>query len=245
MNKYNILLAILLAALLITPVKAQSWQCNVPQNMSLARPKIELPPSRNAIRRTSIDGYIMALSWSREYCKNRGKRAENMLQCNSRIGDFGFILHGLWPEAKGPNYPQWCRKAPLLPRAIIRKNICMTPSAQLLQREWAKHGTCMTRRPEAYFDAARLMFNAITFPDMDRLSRQYKRGDAITAAGLGQAFANENEDLPANAIKVKTNRRGWLQEVYLCLGKDFMPRRCPNFVRGERDTNAIKIWRGG
>lgn len=238
---------LIIAAIIIWPshAMAQSWQCNVPQNMSLPRPQIELPPNRNAIRRTSIDGYIMALSWSREFCKSRGDRAQNMLQCNSRIGDFGFILHGLWPEAKGPNYPRWCRKAPLLSRRTVRKNMCMTPSAQLLQREWAKHGTCMTRRPDAYFDAARVIFNAITFPDMDRLSRQYKRSDAITSEGLADAFANENEDLPAHAIKVKANKRGWLQEVYLCLGKDFMPRRCPNFVRGERNANAIKIWRGG
>ncbi len=216
----------------------------MPQNISLARPKIEQPPNANAIRKTAINGYIMALSWSREFCKSRGARAQNMLQCNSKIGDFGFILHGLWPESKGPNYPRWCRKAAVLPRALIRKNICMTPSVQLLQHEWAKHGTCMTRRPDTYFDIARLMFNAIIFPDMDRLSRQYKRGEAITAAGLRRAFANENDDLPASALKVKANSRGWLQEVYLCLGKDFMPRRCPNFVRGERDTNVIKIWRG-
>lgn len=120
----------------------------------------------------------------------------------------------------------------------------MTPSVQLLQHEWAKHGTCMTRQPETYFAAARVMFNAITFPDMDRLSRQYKRGDAITASGLAEAFALNNDDLPANAIKVKTNRRGWLQEVYLCLGKDFMPRRCPSFVRGVRGEAVVKIWRG-
>ncbi len=223
---------------------AQSWQCRAPNIGTLPRPKIENAPNRNAIRRTVIDGYIMVLSWSREYCKRRGNGAKNLLQCNNSIGEFGFILHGLWPEAKGPNYPQWCRKAAVLPRTVIRKNICMTPSAQLLQREWAKHGTCMTQRPEAYFDAARVMFNAITFPDMDRLSRQYKRGDTITVAGLGQAFARNNEDLPASAIKVKINNRGWLQEVYLCLGKDFMPRQCPNFVRGARSETIVKIWRG-
>lgn len=232
----------MLASLFAAPAQAQSWQCNVPQNMSLPRPQIERITSRDTVRRTKINGYIMALSWSREYCKNRGGQS---LQCNSQIGDFGFILHGLWPEARGPNYPQYCRNAAVLPRKVVRDNICMTPDVQLLQHEWAKHGTCMTRTPAAYFAAARVMFNAITFPDMDRLSRQYKRGDAVNADALAQSFADINDDLPADAIKVKINRRGWLQEVYLCLGKDFLPRKCPNFVRGARGNEIVKIWRGG
>ncbi|MEE9433885.1 MAG: ribonuclease T [Sphingorhabdus sp.] len=188
---------------------------------------------------------MLALSWSREYCKRQGARARSSLQCNGKIGDFGFILHGLWPEARGPNYPQYCRRASVLPRKVIARNICMTPDVQLLQHEWAKHGTCMARKPETYFGAARLMFGAIEFPDMDRLSRQYKKGPPVTAAGLARAFADINEGLPANAIRVKTNRRGWLEEMRVCLGKNFRPRRCPAFVRGAPAKAVVKIWRGG
>lgn len=120
----------------------------------------------------------------------------------------------------------------------------MTPSVSLLQREWAKHGSCMARKPETYFGAARLMFNAIEFPDMDYLSRQYKRGKPLTAAGLADAFELNNTDLPANAVRVKTNRKGWLKEVRICLGKDFMPRPCPGWIRGAPGKAIVKIWRG-
>ncbi|NJM50120.1 MAG: ribonuclease T [Sphingomonadales bacterium] len=222
-------------------VQAQGWQCRPPAN--LPRPVQELPPT-GAVRRTGVDGYILALSWSPEHC--RGRKAG--MQCDGKIGDFGFILHGLWPEGKGPAYPQYCRKAAVLPRKIIAENICMTPDVQLLQHQWAKHGSCMARRPETYFAAGKLMYEAIEFPDMDRLSRRgqrtAKQGKPMTAADLAREFAAINDGLSENAIRVKTNNRGWLQEVRICLGKDFMPRRCPGFTGGAGDGADVKIWRG-
>lgn len=165
-------------------------------------------------------------------------------QCSGEIGDFGFVLHGLWPETKGPNYPQYCRITGVLSRKIVAQNICMTPTPQLIQHEWAKHGTCMAKTPEAYFGAARLLFDAIEFPDMAKLSRNVERGTALTSAGLAGAFADLNEDLPADAIRVKTNDKGWLQEVRICLGKDMKPRRCPAFAPGVSGNAVIKVWRG-
>ncbi len=219
-------------------VSAQAWQCRAPA--SLPRPQIE-NPSPSQIRRVPVAGYVLALSWSREYCKSKSGRG---MQCDGSIGDFGFILHGLWPEAAGPNYPQYCRSAAVLPRAVLSQNICMSPDVQLLQHSWTKHGTCMSRRPETYFKAARVMYRAIEFPDMDRLSRQYKSGKPLSVGGLADAFAGTNEGLPANALSIKTNGRAWLQEVRVCLGKNFKPRRCPSHMRGARNMAQVKIWRG-
>jgi ribonuclease T2 len=116
---------------------------------------------------------------------------------------------------------------------------------QLLQHQWAKHGTCMARRPETYFAAARLLFEAIEFPDMDRLSRQGDREAVpLNAAGLADAFATYNEGLPASAVRVKTNERGWLQEVRICLDRKFKPQACPRHVLGARASGEVKIWRG-
>jgi ribonuclease T2 len=215
---------------------AQAWQCKAPAN--LARPKIETP-NKSEIRRTPVASYLLALSWSPEYCRKGGKGGETSIQCNGSIGDFGFILHGLWPEAAGPDYPQWCRTAGVLSRKVVADNICMTPSVQLLQHEWAKHGTCMARKPETYFGAAKLIFEAIDYPDMAKLSRE-----PLTAAGLAEAFATNNEGLPANAVRVQTNRKGWLEEVRICLDKKFKPEACPSFVRGAPDKAEVKIWRG-
>jgi ribonuclease T2 len=231
--------ALLVAGLSHSSATSQAWQCRPPA--SLPRPVIEVPKP-GEVRRTAVDGYILALSWSPEHCKSlgksKGKGRSSSIQCSGRIGDFGFILHGLWPEAKGPNYPQYCRKAAVLSAALLTKNICMTPDAQLMQHEWAKHGTCMARSPEAYFGAAKLLYKAIEFPDMDRLSRQ-----GTNAAGLAEAFAAINDGLPAHAIRVQNNKRGWLKEVRICLGRDLKPRRCPSFVSGAPAKAEVKIWR--
>lgn len=230
------MLGILGASTVHQGVPAQAWQCIPPKNLS--RPSLELPEPGQA-RRTPVAGYTLALSWSREYCKGREQDPAMRLQCSGGMGDFGFVLHGLWPEARGPNYPQYCRSVGVLSRKVIADNICMTPSVQLLQHEWAKHGSCMTRQPETYFAAAKLLFGALEFPDMDRMSRK-----PLTVAGLADIFAENNVGLPANAIRIKTNNRGWLQEIRICLGKDLKPRRCPRFTQGATGNAEVKIWRG-
>jgi ribonuclease T2 len=224
------------------PATAQAWQCIAPAR--LARPQLEIPkPSE--IRRTPVTGYTLALSWSREHCRGREADPDKAMQCGGSIGEFGFILHGLWPEGAGPDYPQYCRTAGLLSRKVLSENICMTPDVQLLQHEWAKHGTCMAQKPETYFGSARLLFEAIEFPDMDRLSRQGDNGGkAITAAGLADAFAANNDGLPVDAIRVKTSRKFWLEEVRICLDKKFKPKRCPGHARGAPAGGVVKIWRG-
>lgn len=223
------------------PAIAQAWQCHAPKY--LPRPALEMPEP-GQIRRTPISGYTLALSWSREYCRGHERDPVMRFQCSGEIGDFGFVLHGLWPETTGPNYPQYCRKVGVLRREIISQNICMTPTPQLLQHEWAKHGSCLTNTPEAYFKAARVLYSAVQFPDMDRLSRQVERGTPLTVAGLVEAFADLNDGLPTHSVKVIANSKGWLKEVRICLGKDLKPRRCPRHAKGAADSSSIKVWRG-
>jgi ribonuclease T2 len=103
---------------------------------------------------------------------------------------------------------------------------------------------CMARTPEAYFGAARLLFNAIEFPDMARLSREPERGTPLTARVLAERFADLNEGLPSDAIIVKTTGKGWLDEVRICLGRDFKPRRCKPSSQPAPAKAQIKIWRG-
>lgn len=220
---------------------AQAWQCQAPKYVP--RPALELP-TPNQARRTPVKGYTLALSWSREQCRGRERDPSMRYQCAGQIGEFGFVVHGLWPETNGPSYPQYCKTVGVLSRETIRRNICMTPTPQLQQHEWAKHGTCMAKTPEAYFGAARLLFDAIQFPDMVRLSRQSERGTPLTVAHIAEAFAELNEELPAEAIKVKINDKGWLEEVRICLAKNFMPRKCPRFAQGAANNAKVKVWRG-
>lgn len=227
-----------LALAVATPVAAQGWQCRPP--IGLPRSEAVARPPGEPVRRVPVAGYVLSLSWSPEYCRQRQTSARDALQCSSaRIGDFGFVLHGLWPQGRGnAPWPQYCRPVQPVPRPVLRANICAIPSVTLMNREWARHGSCMTATPAAYFRASRLLFDALEFPDMDRLSRSEP-----SAAAVREAFAAINPGLEADAVRLKLNGRGWLTDVRLCLGPRFRPERCSG--RKVPDASPIKIWRGG
>lgn len=218
------------------PVLAQAAWCRIPEKLPDARP--EYPRSPRDVRPTPVTNYLLTLSWSPEHC--RDKRNQSTSQCNGNSGRFGFILHGLWPETDGSAYPQWCAPAPALSRKIVRENFCMTPSVDLLQHEWAKHGTCMTSDPDRYFKPARIMYQAIRYQNMDRMSRDRN----LTVGTFRLNFARANPGIRPDMIQIAKSKENWLGEVRICLAKDFKPQRCPAHVRMPSDRSVLKIWRG-
>ena len=98
----------------------------------------------------------------------------------------------------------------------------------------------MTKRPETYFKVTRILWDSYRIPDYDRISRE----DGLTAGRIRQAFADANGGIPANAVGVKLNRDGWLEELRICYGVRFRPVRCDAKRFGARDGSRAKIWRG-
>ena len=96
----------------------------------------------------------------------------------------------------------------------------------------------MARRPESYFRASRILFDAMRYPDMDGLSRK-----PLTVGRFRQKFVGANEGLTEDMVRVKLNDRGWLREVRVCLGPSFRPRRCLD-GRPLPATREMSIWRG-
>ncbi|WP_199504174.1 ribonuclease T2 family protein [Qipengyuania sp. YIM B01966] len=217
------------------PALAQAYQCRMPARVSVPTVTRDGP-----VRRVPVTGYTMALSWSPEYCRAAGERGGATLQCGGRNGRFGLILHGLWPEGRGGNYPQWCTSSPVPSSALVRRHLCMTPSARLLAHEWAKHGSCMARRPDTYFRVAAILWNSLAKPDLDQLSRRPE----LNAGAIREAFVIANPGWRADAVGVHLNRRGWLDEIRLCYGRHFMPTRCDARRLGARDNASVRIWRG-
>ncbi len=225
-------------ALAPAPLLAQSYQCRMPERLS---PLPQDKRGRDAVRRVvPIAGYTLALSWSPEYCRGREDDKAQALQCSRRFGEFGFVLHGLWPEGRAATYPQYCASPPsAVPLSVVRQNLCAMPSQRLIQHQWDKHGSCMARDPARYFQTATRLYQSVKLPDMERLSRR-----ALTQGMLKREIARLNPGMPATAIALKANGRGWLQEVRLCLGLDYRPRACPAHVRQPRGDAPLKIWRG-
>jgi ribonuclease T2 len=227
------LLAALLA-LLPAPALAQAYQCTLPQRIEPVGPvRPDAPP-----RRVPIGGYTLAASWSPEYCKGSGER--DAMQCSGRSGRFGFILHGLWPEARKGPPPQWCAIKPLPSPELIRRNLCMTPAPGLIAHEWAKHGSCMAKKPETYLRVAGILWRSIRWPDADALSRK----DGLTAGDLRREFVLANPGWKAEQVGLLVSRTGWLRELRLCYGRDFRPAACNRFQAGPPDSAPLKIWRG-
>lgn len=215
---------------------AQAYQCSVPAGPV----SVPAAPRDGPVRQVPIAGYTLALSWSPEYCRTRQNSAADRRQCSGQAGRFGFIVHGLWPEGRGGAWPQWCPNAQPLPPAEARRNLCMTPSARLLAHEWAKHGACMVRRPENYFKVTRILWNSLRWPDFDRLSRQ----EGLTAGAVRRAIAQANPYWEPEHIGLVVNDRGWLREMRLCYGRDFMPAPCDARRFGPADMAELRIWRG-
>ena len=217
---------------------AQAYQCSTPATVERVRP--DLPSDSQPKRIVPIGSYTLAISWTPQYCRDNGDRAGAQFQCGTG-NRFGFTLHGLWPDGVGKDWPQYCRAAEFVPPPVIRAHLCTTPSAQLLQHEWAKHGTCMPGyRPATYFNQSARLYGKLRYPNMDALSRA-----PMTAGRFAVAMAAANPGLKADMMRVTANKQGWLDEVWICLDRRFRYRRCPVHQGGLSPSAALQIWRGG
>jgi ribonuclease T2 len=231
---YRKLVVAMMAMTWIPAVRAQVGQCTPPrivpqvrsEGATLKEPKRDIP----------IGGYTLALTWSPQLCVGSNRPAD-AFRCGRNGGAFGFTLHGLWPDGTGKTWPQYCRPAAVLPPSVIRANMCLTPSAQLIQHEWAKHGTCMTTRPTAYFDRSRQLYERLRFPDMGALARRRN----LTVGDFAGAIAAANPGMRPNMMRVAVTRSGWLDEIWMCLDKKFAAVACKAGSRGARSGLPIKI----
>ncbi len=63
----------------------------------------------------------------------------------------GFAVHGLWPEAAQGKSPESCGPAGRVAKNVVRLALLYMPSANLIQHEWAAHGTCTGLSAADYF----------------------------------------------------------------------------------------------
>ena len=218
------------ASLLPGIALAQASQCRIPARIDTAP---DPRPAGEPVRRTAIRGYLLALSWSPQYCR-RGTREA---QCSGAAGRFGFVLHGLWPEGSGREYPQWCAPATPLSENIVRAQFCTTPSARLIAEDTPPP---MARDAADYFAASRKLYASVRYPDMNALSRR----NALDVGAFKRAFAAANPRLRPSGLIVTTDRDGdWLREVRVCLDATMRPEPCPRARGlGAPDRVPLRIW---
>ncbi|MET0280375.1 MAG: ribonuclease T [Steroidobacteraceae bacterium] len=239
MRIHSLVVAACIGLFTLGTAHAQALACAVPS--AIGTPQPVGPSQSEPVQKVPVGGYTLSLSWSPQFCRT-ATGADLDFQCHS-AARFGFVLHGLWPDGRGDGPPpQFCRPAKLLPSKVLRANMCMSPSVDLLQHEWAKHGTCMSRRPQAYFKAGRRLFGALAFPDMASL---VQKGD-LTQRDLRDAFLAANRQLhglTSAAVRIRTSRDNWLEEIYVCLDAKMRPGACRRREPTEQElARPLRIW---
>jgi len=191
---------------------------------------------------SDFDFYVLVLSWSPTHCSSdRGRGEDDDAQCRSGR-PYGFVLHGLWPQYER-GYPLNCVSDE--PRevdpAIIGRMMEISPSEELIQHEWEKHGTCSGLSQRGYFAMAKQAFESLDIPD---LYERLERAARTTPGRVRDDFVAANPKLKAEAVSA-TCRRGELAEIWICFDKSLEPRACSNEVRrrhcGERDVRMQAV----
>jgi ribonuclease T2 len=169
--------------------------------------------------------YALVLSWSPTHCGTAEGRDDES-QCARADGRrYGFVLHGLWPQYDR-GYPESCatRSQPYVPQSVIDDMMDIMPSKRLIIHEYRKHGTCSGLSPDAYFRAARRMFESIAIPDRFKAPTD---NQSLYPSEVVDAFVARNSRLKPEMLAIDCGGR-WprLKDVMICFSKTGEPKAC-------------------
>ena len=179
-----------------------------------------LPLMASDDRAGAFDYYVLALSWSPNWCALEGDRREAE-QCDTRHA-YGWTLHGLWPQYHR-GYPSFCRTRERQPsRTMTAEMVDIMGSSGLAWHQWRKHGVCSGLSAADYFALSREAYDRVVRPNVFRkLDRPVK----LPAAVVEEAFLEANPALDPDGITI-TCRDGHIQEARICLSKALDPVPC-------------------
>jgi ribonuclease T2 len=171
-------------------------------------------------RAGDFDYYVMSLSWSPNFCAIEGD-AKGAEQCGPAM-DFGWVLHGLWPQ-KERGWPSYCNTTEPNPtRRETDRMADIMGSSGLAWYQWKKHGRCSGLSAAAYFDLSREAFESVSRP---AVLRKLEDRVALPASVIEDAWLEANPDLKPDMVTV-TCRDGRIMETRICFSKSLVPRYC-------------------
>lgn len=185
-------------------------------------------PVHAADRPGEFDYWILALSWSPQFCRSE-PAAE---QCTYA---HGFIVHGLWPQHE-QGYPDYCGERSRVPKELIERMLPLMPSTELIQRQWRKHGSCSGLPMQEYFLNVERAWRLVSIPPMLRAPTERIE---TSVDAIEHAFIEVNPRLQPDGIAVQC-RGSWLSEIRICLDRDFQLRRCGADVE-DRCRSSVQI----
>ena len=142
-----------------------------------------------------FDYYVLALSWSPNWCALEGD-ARDAEQCE---GDFGWVVHGLWPQYER-GWPSYCRSNARAPsRSMTGAQADLFGAGGAAWYQWKKHGICSGLSAQDYYRLAREAFARVERPEvLRRLDRTVK----LPATVIEEAFLAANPEMTADQITI-------------------------------------------
>ncbi|RWX75846.1 ribonuclease [Neorhizobium lilium] len=168
-----------------------------------------------------FDFYVLALSWSPSFCSSQ-QAGKNDQQCGVKK-DFGFIVHGLWPQNE-KGYPVFCttKEEKRVPTELGRPLFDIMPSMGLIGNEWRKHGTCTGLNQQDYFALVRKAYQKVRIPQDFAHSKGVL---TISPDQIEDKFVAANAGLSRTGMSTSCKGRQFA-EVRICLTKDLQFREC-------------------
>ncbi|MFY9467948.1 MAG: ribonuclease T2 [Lentibacter algarum] len=171
-------------------------------------------------RAGEFDYYVMALSWSPNWCALEGE-AKGSPQCDTDE-DHGWVLHGLWPQYHR-GWPSFCpTPEPQPQRSLTNTMADIMGTSGLAWYQWKKHGVCSGLSARAYYDLSRKAYESVVRPPV---FRKLNKTITLPAFVVEDAFLKANPSLSRDMITI-TCRAGHIQEARICLSKDLSPVPC-------------------
>ena len=169
-------------------------------------------------RSGEFDYYVLSLSWSPTWCAIEGD-ARQSPQCEA---DFGWVMHGLWPQYHR-GWPSYCPTTERNPsRAMTRDMADVMGTSGLAWHQWNKHGVCSGLTASDYYALAREAYGKVVRPPV---FRQLDRAVKLPASVVEEAFLKSNPQLSPDMLTI-TCRDGRIQEARICLSKSLDPVPC-------------------
>ncbi|MEO0343839.1 MAG: ribonuclease T2 [Pseudomonadota bacterium] len=184
---------------------------------------IAFPVWADGERAGDFDYYVLALSWSPNFCAQLLETDHP--QCAAGKS-FGFVLHGLWPQYE-QGWPSNCKTSHGPPsRRDTASEAIIYGSSGSAWHQWRKHGTCSGLSASEYYQAARDAFASINRP---AILREIDKAYRLPASVVEDAFLDANPNLGTNQVTI-TCKGQMIQEVRICMTKGFEPRQCGSDV---------------
>ena len=181
-----------------------------------------------------FDYYVLSLSWSPTWCALEGDRRGSP-QCDADK-DFGWVLHGLWPQYER-GWPSYCRTDARNPsRADTAAMAEIMGSSGSAWHQWNKHGRCSGLSSDDYYALAREAYGRVNRPD---ILRRVDKPIRLPASVIEDAFLEANPAWGADMVTITCKSRR-IQEARICLTRDLKPRTCgADVIRDCSRTDAL------